>query len=286
MNRCLVLLLRAAATIAGLSAIPACSTLAPASDPTLKAIVHAVTDDAELITFKANQPDRIVQRKVLSGLAAGEALVGIDYRVSRGELFAMSNQGRLYKLDPATGKLEGIPQGNRVAVPPGAVGFDFNPAADRIRFVTADGANLRFHPDSGALVATDPRVHYAKTDPASGRTPRLAGAAYTYNKRDEKVTTNYAIDLANGTLVTQGSVEGASPAVSPNTGTLFTVGPLGTGPIDDAAFDIADIDNAALAAIARGGRTSLYVIDLASGQARNVGIIGQGRPLRGMAIEP
>lgn len=288
MNRCLALLLRTAAAIATLSSIQGCGTLepAPATDSSLKSIVHAVTIDADLITFKASQPDRILQRNRLSGLTPGETLVGIDYRVARGELYAMSDHGRLYRLDPGTGRLAAVAQGTRVTIPPGSVGFDFNPAADRIRFVSADGANLRLHPDSGALAATDPNVQYAATDPAQGQIPRLGGAAYTYNKRDEKLTTNYAIDLARGTLVTQGSIEGASPAVSPNTGTLFTVGPLGTGPIADAAFDIADIDNAGLAAIARGGRTSLYVIDLASGRARNVGIIGQGRPLRGMAIEP
>ena len=288
MNRCLVLLLRLTAITASLLLISACSSLepAPATDPSLKAVVHAVTVDAELITFKASQPDRLIQRKMLSGMAPGETLVGIDYSVARGELYAMSNQGRLYRLDPSTGKLAGLKQGKLLAVPPGGVGFDFNPAADRIRFVAADGTNLRFHPDTGALAATDPKLQYAATDPAHGQAPRLGGAAYTYNKRDEKITTNYAIDLARGTLVTQGSAEGVSPAISPNTGTLFTVGPLGTGPIDDVAFDIADVDNTALAAIPRGGRTGLYVIELRSGHARNVGTIGQGRPRWGMAFEP
>lgn len=288
MIHCLVLRLRATAVSACVFFTYGCATVVsePKPDPSLSATVHAVTVDAELITFKANRPDRIVRRTALTGLSRGEALVGIDFRVARGELYAFSDRGRLYRVDTATGTLTPFVQDKSVALPYGAVGFDFNPAADRIRVVTLAGTNLRLHPDTGALAATDPNVHYAPTDAAHGQAPRLGGAAYTYNKKDEKLTTNYAIDLARGTLVTQGSVEGMTPTVSPNTGTLFTVGPLGTGPLDNVAFDIADIDNTALAAIPRAGRTSLHVLDLNTGRARNVGTIGTGRALWGMAIEP
>jgi len=265
-----------------------CSTLEPAAvaDPSLKATVHAVTADAELISFAAAQPGRITAKRPLAGLPAGEKLVGIDYRVARGVLYALSSSGRLYTLDAASGQLKPVAATSAASLPAGTIAFDFNPVADRIRVVAADGTNLRLHPDTGALAATDPKVHYDASDVAKGQMPRLGGAAYTYNKKNEKLTTNYAIDLARGTLVTQGSIEGKEPGVSPNTGTLFTVGALGTGPMDDVAFDIADIDNTALAAVTRSGRTHLYVIDLATGRGRDVGVIGSGRPLWGLAIEP
>jgi hypothetical protein len=86
--------------------------------------------------------------------------------------------------------------------------------------------------------------------------------------------------------VVQGSVEGRTPVVSPNTGRLADVGPLGTGPIDDVQFDIADIDNRALAALRQGSRTRLYTIDLASGRATLLGTVHRGDALRAMAIEP
>jgi hypothetical protein len=168
-----------------------------------------------------------------------------------------------------------------------AVGFDFNPAADRIRVVTADGRNWRLHPDTGALVAADGALRYADGDVAAGRAPALAGAGYTYNKRDDKLTTNFAVDIGRGTLVRQGSVEGATPVVSPNTGVLWTVGALGTGAVDDAAFDIADVNNAALAALRRGGVTRLHAVDLATGRATPIGRVGNGQQaLWGLAIEP
>ena len=86
--------------------------------------------------------------------------------------------------------------------------------------------------------------------------------------------------------MTQGSKEGSEPVVSPNTGQLFTVGALGTGPVDNVAFDISDIGNTALAALAQGGRTRLHLIDLASGRATLLGSVGDGRAGWGLAIEP
>ena len=95
-------------------------------------------------------------------------------------------------------------------------------------------------------------------------------------------------DLALGTLVTQGTLEGVAPAVSPNTGRLFTVGSLGLGPLLDVAFDIADTNNKALAVVrtARDPRSRLYELNLVNGQAKPVGTVANGAPLLGMAIEP
>jgi hypothetical protein len=113
-------------------------------------------------------------------------------------------------------------------------------------------------------------------------------AGYTYHQRDDKLTTNYAIDAALGTLVLQGSREGAQPVVSPNTGQLRTVGPLGLGPLADASFDISDVRNAALLAARTSPQapTVLYRVDLDTGRASALGVVGDGAPLRGLAIVP
>lgn len=275
--------------LAGMLLLGACAALPdadPSEGPPRKETVWAVTDGAELIRFNAGQPGRVLDRKPLSGLDTGDRLVGIDYRVARGVLFALSAAGKLFTLDTASGRLSGVGVSVPLALGTQAVGFDFNPAADRIRVVAADGRNWRLHSDTGALVAADGALRYAEGDAAFGQRPALGGAGYTYNKRDDKLTTNYAIDLARGTLVRQGSVEGMQPVVSPNTGLLRSVGALGTGPLDDAAFDIADLDNAALAALRQGGRTRLYALDLASGRATLIGRVGTGQALWGLAIEP
>ena len=71
----------------------------------------AVTDQAELIRFNAGQPERITARLPLLGLPAGEKLVGIDFRVARGVLYAMSSRGQLYTLNPESALVEllGLP---------------------------------------------------------------------------------------------------------------------------------------------------------------------------------
>lgn len=86
----------------------------------------------------------------------------------------------------------------------------------------------------------------------------------------------------------QGSREGVVPVLSPNTGRLTTVGPLGLGELVDAAFDIADVSGAAFAAVRTAGapRTRLYLINLTNGRAELVGTVGDGAPVLGLAIEP
>ena len=277
-------LLRGLAAAAALSLAACAGTPDPevAGTPR-KETVWAVTDAAELVRFNAGQPHKLQQRVPLQGLQPGDKLVGIDFRVSRGVLYALSASGRLYTLDTKTGRLTPVGSAPPVVLRGERFGVDFNPAADRVRVVSDSGQNLRLHPDTGALAATDPALTWA----APGRpAPRVAAAAYTYNKKDEKLTTNYAIDLGSGTLVMQGSLEGSLPAVSPNTGALTVVGPLGSGALDAAALDIADIDNTALAALRSHGRTRLYVLDLATGRGTPLGTVGEGRALWGLAIEP
>jgi hypothetical protein len=270
----------------------------PAPGAAQRELVVAVTASHELITFNAGQPERILERRPVTGLAAGERLVGIDFRVARGVLYALSQTGRLYTLDIPTGALKPVGAAPAALALSGSVfGFDFNPAADRIRVVSSTGQNLRLHPDTGAVVDGDPAVDGVQPDPAlryaasdvnARRAPDIAGAAYTYNTQDSKLTTNYAIDRALGALVMQGSREGATPVVSPNTGQLRTVGALGLGPLTEVAFDIADVGNTALIAVRTptDNQTRLHLVDLATGATKPLGKVGEGAPLLGMAIEP
>jgi hypothetical protein len=267
-------------------ALGACALFDPAEGPPRKETVHVVSAGGELLRLNAGQPSRVLARVPIAGLEPGDRLVGIDYRVARGVLYALSARGRLYTLDSGSGRLSPVGSGAALALGETPVGFDFNPVADRIRVVTSDGRNLRLHPDTGALAASDAALRYAPGDAAAGSAARIAGAAYTYNQRDAQLTTNFALDIGRGTLVRQGSAEGVQPVVSPNSGLLSTVGSLGTGPLDDAAFDIADIDNTALAALRQGHATRLYRIDLASGRAELLGRVADGRPIAGLAIEP
>lgn len=287
-----------AAALAAVFIAAGCATPPEPEGERAPETVWAVTAAQQLVKFNAGQPRRLLEPKFVTGLAAGETLVGIDFRVARGVLYALGSSGQLYSLDTTTGALTKVGAGNPgLPVEGTRVGFDFNPTVDRIRVVTAAGANLRLHPDTGAQVdgdansagvQNDSALAYAAGDAAAGRAPIVLAAGYTYNKTNDKLTTNFAIDGREGTLVTQGSREGAELVVSPNTGRLFTVGALGTGALDDASFDITDIKNVAYAAVRRAGEpiTRWLRIDLATGRATMIGTLGDGAPVIGIAIEP
>lgn len=264
---------------------PATAAGNPLNAPTT---VWVLTHDHQLVQVAADSPSQVRQRVAVHGLPAGDALVGIDYRVARGVLYALGRSGQLYTLDTATGRVQPVGPRPAAALTGTAFGFDFNPAADRIRVVSDTGQNLRLHPDTGALAATDPTTHRAGPAGQAADPVGLTAAAYTYNTRDASLTTNYAIVPSTGTLVLQGSREGTTPPVSPNTGQLFPVGPLHTGPLATAAFDIADVSNRALAALRVPDHhvTELYQIHLDSGRATRLGALPVTGAVRGLAIEP
>ena len=268
--------------VAGCGVVPGTGAQAP------QETLQVLTDKHELLTLSAGQPTKVLHRVRLSGLEAGDALVGIDYRVAKGVLYAVGRSGRLYTVDTASGVLKPVGAGPAVALQGDAFAVDFNPVADRLRVISSSGQNVRLHPDTGALAATDPAPAYAPTDKRAGTKPEVVAAAYTYNKRDDKLTTNFAIDRNGGYLVTMGSAEGVQPVVSFNTGQLFTVGSLGLAEMTDASMDIADLSGAAYAAVRLKSHatTRLYAVDLQTGKGRFIGTIGDGDKVLGMAIEP
>ena len=66
------------------------------------------------------------------------------------------------------------------------------------------------------------------------------------------------------------------------------MGPLKVGAIGSVAFDIADLNNAAFAAVTApgAGQSRWYLIDLKSGAATLLGTIGGGEAIAGAAVEP
>lgn len=257
----------------------------------------AITASHQLIKFNAGQPQKILSSIAIKGLAAGETILGIDYRVSKDTLYALGSSGRLYTLNEDTAQLTPVGANAFAVKLDGAMfGFDFNPTVDRIRVISNTAQNLRLHPDTGAVVDSNPNADgvqidgalaYAAGDANFGKKPSVVGAAYSYNKADPKITTNFALDAATGALVTQGSREGTTPAVSPNTGQMFTVGKLGVN-FDDAAFDIQALSDVAFATLTgkelKGARW--YTLDLKTGAAQFIGTIGTGEGIRAMAMEP
>lgn len=288
------------APVASAPVIPPKPVSTEPEGPPRKEVVFAVTADHRLLSFNAGQPARLLTGRQLSGLRTGEEILGIDFRVHKRVLYALGRTGaesRLLIIDTATARVTQVGTTPLLVPLNGlAFGFDFNPTVDRIRVVSDTGQNLRVHPDTGAVVNTDPkesgvvtdgRLVYDKADINAKRRPSVLAAAYTYNK-NEKITTNFAIDSFARTLVIQGTREGVTPGVSPNSGRLFTVGSLQAGPFANASFDIADLAGTAfVATTAAGARESrFHLMDLNTGRATYLGRIGGGEAIVGIAVEP
>lgn len=260
----------------GLTALTCTAALAaPAAGQAAEAL-YAVTDDARLVLVNSSNPTALLSNRGISGLPAGEKIVGLDVRPINDQLFALGSTGRVYTLNEATGRATAV-SGAPFALTGTRFGFDFNPTVDRIRLVSDAEQNLRLNPDNGTVAATDGPLAYRAGDPNTGKVPDVVAAGYTNSVRGSNATELFDIDVAQDVLALQ---------APPNNGTLTTRGPLGVD-ATDAQFDIGT-GNIAYAALSTPGQAAatLNRIDLANGKATPV-IGGRStvgtRPITAMA---
>lgn len=265
-------------TVSAISAMAAFS-----ASPAQAQLVQTVVNGNTLVTVNANAPGTIVSSVPITGLDPLTRVGGIDYRPATPRvLYAISNTGQLYTINTRTGAA------TKVGTPPtptiSGIGFDFNPTVDRLRIVTQTRQDIRANPDTGALAATDGTLAYAPTDPLANAIVNVAGAAYTNNFAGATSTTLFVIDtrgaLAPAQLATQGNA-----TVSPNSGTLFSVGSLGVTTIGNVGFDISRTGTALATLTNPTTRvTSLYSINLTTGAATLIGTLAGNTTYEGLAI--
>ena len=188
------------------------------------------------------------------------SVVGIDVRPADGMLYAVTADGGIYTIDAKSGQAtmkSKISEGLKGTV----TVVDFNPAADRLRVITSDGANLRINVDDGKTMV-DGALKYKDGDAQAGKTPKVVAGAYTNSSNPKPAATAlYDIDEA-GHLLSQ---------APPNDGVLNTIGMLGVKIDGPVAFNIVarGEDNAAW--LVTGG--TLYSVDLKTGKATAAGKI-------------
>jgi trimeric autotransporter adhesin len=249
-----------------------------------------ITASNILVSFNASTPGIINSSRAIRGLSGRERIVGLDYRPATGQLYALSSSNRLYVIliDSSRAIAIRVNRTNAFTLNGASFGFDFNPTVDRIRLVSDADQDLRLNPNDGSVAGMDGTLAFAAGDPNAGQNPSVVGSAYTNSFQGSTTTTLFGIDSNLNTLVTQGTAAGVTPAVSPNTGQLFTVGPLnvatGGGPV---GFDIATPSNAGFASLTPQGsnRSQFYTVNLMTGAATLVGPIGGlTEPVLGIAI--
>ena len=269
------------------------------------AVIYGLTETNSLFRFDSATPAVVSTPVAITGLGVGEILRGIDFRPRTGQLIGSTVVGsvfsnaivRTYRINPTTGVANLI--GATAAPLPEAgdvdTGYDFNPTVDRIRYINDNDENARLNPNTGLLAGND--TDLTSVAPATGDD---IAAAYDRNTDRQNATflrtTLYVIDENENLLGVQGGIDGAGPG-GPNAGVITAIGALGFNVSSgaDASFDIAETldtttnnngNGTAFAAFSNGTTTSLYTINLTTGAATLVGLIGTGGPLNGMAVAP
>ena len=256
-----------------------------------------------LVRFNTATPGSTTTQ-ALGAPLAGETLVGIDFRPQNGALYglginAAGNSGTLYLIDPGSGALSSIGGGGGIGfvgsdgvtaidlpVAAAGYGFDFNPAADRIRVTTSTGVNFRINPNTGGGVDGNTDTPGTNPDANINGSGAVGVPAVAYTNSYGQVlpgpaTTLYTLNPAQNTLSIQNS---------PNAGTqtaplLVTLGAntldfTAAGGFDIPAYVSVATDNAAatgigsvgIAALTVGGVGGIYSIDLVTGQATFLGV--------------
>jgi parallel beta-helix repeat protein len=257
-------------------------------DPT--AIIYAVDDSNNLLRFNSFAPATIVSSVPITGLNPAEIILGIDFRPSTGELFAVGSDERLYLIDPGTGAATLRAQ---LTADPGDVtspfttfltseaGVSFNPVPDvagniSLRIVTGNDENLRINANTGR-VTTDTNISGASS---------LRAVAYTDNDLDPASGTSlYAYDFTTDALFI---------GTNANAGTYTLIGAAGITSTGNPNLDIQALPGLRDVAFASlrvqpsaSNPARLYNVNLSNGLCVPLGNIGSGLvSLRGMAVAP
>ncbi len=212
-------------------------------------VAYAVDMTNNLLIFNPANPGKVIT-KMISGLAMGEKVAGIDFRPSNGQLYALTNNSRIITLNASSGASANV---GTLSTPLSGTdfGFDFNPTVDRIRIISNTGQNLRYNPNDPSLPVTVD----GSLNPGS---PTITAAAYSNNFAGATSTMLFDIDVATDKLYLQ------SP---PNNGGLVEIGNLNYN-IDAAnGFDIGGTSGTAWAILMSNNRSRLFTINTTTGAA-------------------
>lgn len=232
----------------------------------------ALTGDRTLLTIDTASAT-VTATVEVQGIAR---LLGIDLRPGNGRLYGVTDAQAIVEIDPATGAVtEVATMATPLPLADAPVIVDFNPAADRLRYMTGT-TNHRVHPDTGE-VTVDGSLAYVAEDMHAGEAPNIVAAAYTNSYGKPEKTAMFNIDATISGLIQQ---------TAPNDGTLAAIGKLGVmleGPVGFDVATTADGTNTAWLA-ASGG---LHTVDLATGAVTGSWMLtGTDQPIRDLTILP
>ncbi len=240
--------------------------------------MYVVTLDNRLLLIGSENPGTTVTEAPITGLAAGQRIVSIDFRPADGQLYGVGTDSRVYRINVNSAAATAIGPAFTPVLNGTHFGLAFNPVADRIRTSSVESdQNLRINPTDGTVTAADLNFAFAAGDVNAGDSPAVAALAYSNSTAGAATTVAYGIDSGNDVLVILSN---------PNNGTITTVGSLGVNTVPCSSFDIDARDGVGWVTLADLGISRLYTINLATGLATLVGVIDVDSEVQGLAIAP
>lgn len=258
--------------------------------------VLALSRDNTYRSFNANTPDQVSNPVTISGLTASENVIGIDFSQSARKLYALTDNSKLYTIDPNLPAASGAtPAGGTAALvstlttPLATTGvtytMDFNPFietvapnSNRLRLIGSNNSNSVVTVEDGTVTPNNP---------VSGTPPPVVGAAaYINNFRSTTATGLLVIDRANSSLNVQDISDDASKQGSLTRRAALDITLDSSSPV---GFDISGRNNENQLLMARtesSGAFTLYRVNSAATSAplTTIGAIAGATDLVDIAI--
>ena len=256
----------------GFALIASAASIAMASTA-FAAPVLGLTGDKTLVMFDSAKP-AVTKTMDIRGV---DKLIGIDFRPGNKTVIGVTPDHRIVTINLDTGAATDVAKMDKMLTMTQApVVVDFNPMADRLRFMTGT-TNHRVHPDTGA-VTVDGVLAFEDGDMHKGETPNIVAAAYTNSVGKPEKTAMYNIDATIGALIHQ---------TKPNDGTLKAIGKLGIKEMPATyALDIHGEEGGKNTAYLAASKI-LYTVNLETGEATEVGpITGLDNEVRDITVLP
>lgn len=211
-------------------------------------VAYAIDNANALQIFDPTNPVPVT--KPITGLQAGENIVGLDFRPLNGQLYALGNSSRIYTITVGATTATATQVGAPLPTPLTGTefGFDFNPVVDKIRVVSNAGQNLRLDPVTGGITGTDTNL--------SPTPVAVSAAAYTNNFAGTNSTELFVIDHNTDKLYLQNP---------PNGGLLVERGALGINISQANGFDIGSTSQKAYLMASVGADTKIYSVNTTTG---------------------
>lgn len=212
---------------------------------------YVLTSANRVIGFGTADASRAIISTTITGLAAGETLLDIDFRSSEGKLYALSSAGKVYDIssssvatlistltaDPAdtSSPFTALSTTARYTL-------DVDPVQDRLRVIGSNGDNLKVDMNTG-LTTTDTSVTAGTVGGLASTDVSTAGSG--------RSTALYGIDTGTDAVY----------LINPSTGVQTVQATLGVDATSILGYDIGLYDGKGYAMMTVGGSNGLYRID-------------------------